>query len=119
MLYMDGMLHDLRQVYADVEVKVADPLVALRETVVDTSRLMCFAVTANKRNKLTFIAEPLNDRLAEKLDSEAGKVKLQQLDIRKIGRFFQSQYGQVGFALVKIGLSICGFANQWNQHFDG
>jgi 116 kDa U5 small nuclear ribonucleoprotein component len=90
-LYMDCMLHDLRHVYADVEVKVADPLVSLRETVIDTSSLKCFAETANKRNKLTFIAEPLDDGLAEKL--EAGKVKLQQWDLRKIGRFFQSQYG--------------------------
>jgi 116 kDa U5 small nuclear ribonucleoprotein component len=90
-LYMDCMLHDLRHVYADVEVKVADPLVALRETVIETSSLKCFAETANKRNKLTFIAEPLDDGLAEKL--EAGKVKLQQWDIRKTGRFFQSQYG--------------------------
>ena len=41
-LYMDCVLHDLRQVYADVEVKVADPIVAFRETVVDTSSLKCF-----------------------------------------------------------------------------
>lgn len=90
-LYMDCLLHDLRHVYADVEVKVADPSVALRETVIDTSSLKCFAETANKRNKLTFIAEPLDDGLAENL--EAGKVKLNQWDKRKIGRFFQSQYG--------------------------
>ncbi|KAG7351729.1 elongation factor EF-2 [Nitzschia inconspicua] len=90
-LYMDCMLHDLRHVYADVEVKVADPSVALRETVIETSSLKCVAETANKHNKLTFIAEPLDDGLAEKL--EAGKVKLQQWDQRKTGRFFQSQYG--------------------------
>jgi len=33
-----------------------------------------FRQTTNKRNKLTFIAEPLDDGLAEQL--EAGKVKL-------------------------------------------
>jgi hypothetical protein len=37
--------------------------------------------TANKRNKLTFIAEPLDDGLAEKL--EAGKVNL-SWDNRKV-----------------------------------
>lgn len=42
-LYLDCVLHDLRHVYADVEVKVADPIVAFRETVVDTSSLKCFA----------------------------------------------------------------------------
>ena len=46
--------------------------------------------TANKRNKLTFIAEPLDEGLAERL--EAGKVKI-DWDKRKLGRFFQSQYG--------------------------
>jgi U5 small nuclear ribonucleoprotein component len=43
-LYMDCMLGDLRHFYADtVEVKVADPVVAFRETVVETSSLKCFA----------------------------------------------------------------------------
>ena len=89
-LYMDCVLHDLRHVYADVEVKVSDPVVAFRETVVETSSLKCFSETTNKRNKLTFIAEPLDDGLAEKL--EAGKVKT-SWEKRKLGRFFQSQYG--------------------------
>ena len=39
--------------------KVADPVVAFCETVVETSSLRCFAETPNKRNKLTMIAEPL------------------------------------------------------------
>ena len=38
------------------------------------SDISIFPQTANKRNKLTFIAEPLDDGLAEKL--EAGKVNL-------------------------------------------
>ena len=45
--------------YAEVEVKVADPVVAFCETVVETSSLKCFAETPNKRSKLTMIAEPL------------------------------------------------------------
>jgi U5 small nuclear ribonucleoprotein component len=42
-LYLDCVLHDLRHVHADVEVKVADPIVAFRETVLETSSLKCFA----------------------------------------------------------------------------
>ena len=53
--------------YAEVEVKVADPVVAFCETVVETSSLKCFAETPNKRNKLTMIAEPL-----EKVPTLAG-----------------------------------------------
>ena len=40
---MDCVLHDLRHVYTDIEVKVADPVVAFRETVVETSSVKCFA----------------------------------------------------------------------------
>ena len=50
---------DLRELYADVEVKVADPVVTFCETVVETSSLKCFAETPNRANKLTMIAEPL------------------------------------------------------------
>lgn len=88
-LYMDCLMHDLRSVYSDIEVKVADPIVSFRETVIDTSSLKCFAETANKRNMLTFIAEPMDDGLAEQL--EAGKVD-SNWDKKKLGRFFQTKY---------------------------
>jgi 116 kDa U5 small nuclear ribonucleoprotein component len=63
-LYMDCMLHDLRQVYADVEVKVADQLVVLRGTVVDTSSLKCSAETADKRNKLNLSTPALQQHIS-------------------------------------------------------
>jgi U5 small nuclear ribonucleoprotein component len=88
-LYMDCMMHDLRHVYSDIEVKVSDPVVGFRETVVETSSVKCFSETTNKRNKLTFIAEPLDDGLAEQL--EAGKVNF-SWDKKKIGRYFQTKY---------------------------
>ena len=53
-------MQDLRELYAEVEVKVADPVVSFCETVVETSSLKCFAETPNKRNKVTMIAEPLD-----------------------------------------------------------
>jgi translation elongation factor EF-G len=52
-------VQDLRELYADIEVKVADPVVSFCETVVETSSLKCFAETPNKKNKITMIAEPL------------------------------------------------------------
>ena len=48
-LYLDCVMHDLRQVYADMMIKVADPVVAFRETVVETSSIKCFAETPNKK----------------------------------------------------------------------
>jgi len=56
---------DLRELYSEIEVKVADPVVSFCETVVETSQLKCFAETPNKRNKFTMVAEPLDRGLAE------------------------------------------------------
>eukprot|EP00878_Enallax_costatus_P008789 GHUV01009187.1.p1 GENE.GHUV01009187.1~~GHUV01009187.1.p1 ORF type:complete len:741 (+),score=244.40 GHUV01009187.1:354-2576(+) len=72
-LYLDSVMKDLREMYADIEVKVADPVVAFCETVVETSSLKCFAETPNKKNKITMIAEPLDKGLAE--DIESGKIR--------------------------------------------
>ena len=82
-LYLDAMMHDLCHVYSDIEVRVADPVVVFRETVVDTSQLQCFAETPNKRNKLTLSAEPWMAKC---------EVSLINWDTKKIGRFFQSTY---------------------------
>ena len=48
-LYLDVILHDLRHLYAELEIKVADPVVSFCETVVETSSLKCFAETPNKQ----------------------------------------------------------------------
>jgi len=58
-LALDCMLRDLRDVLARVEVKVADPVVGFNETALEQSSVPCFALTPNKLNKFTIIAEPL------------------------------------------------------------
>ena len=45
-LHLDCMMHDLRHMYSDMEVKVADPSVSFCETVVETSSLKVRAATA-------------------------------------------------------------------------
>ena len=59
-LYMDCIMYELRHMYSDIEIKVADPVVSFCETVVDSSALKCFAETPNKLNRLTMMAEPLD-----------------------------------------------------------
>jgi translation elongation factor EF-G len=59
-IYLDSLMKDLRELYAEVEIKVADPVVSFAETVVETSSLKCFAETPNKKNKITMVAEPLD-----------------------------------------------------------
>jgi len=40
------------------------------ETVIDTSSLKCFADTPNKQNKVTMIAAPLEQGIAEDIEGE-------------------------------------------------
>merc|ERR1711881_317001 len=86
-LYLDCVMHDLRKLYSEIEIKVADPVVSFCETVVETSSLKCFAETPNKKNKMTMIAEPPEKGLAE--DIELGTVDI-NWDRKRLGSFFQS-----------------------------
>jgi len=88
-LYMDCVMHDLRSLYSEIEIKVSDPVVSFCETVVETSSLKCFAETPNRRNKITMISEPLEKGLAE--DIEGGVVKM-GWSKKRIGEFFQTKY---------------------------
>ena len=89
-LYMDCVLHDLRRLYADMEIRVSDPVVRFCETVQDMSATKCYAVTPNKKNTITMVAEPLDDGIAQ--DIESGTVKIRD-PVRKTARFFEEKYG--------------------------
>ncbi|RAH70974.1 116 kDa U5 small nuclear ribonucleoprotein component [Aspergillus aculeatinus CBS 121060] len=88
-LYMDCVLHDLRRLFSEMEIKVSDPVTRFCETVVETSAIMCYSITPNKKNKITMIAEPLDDGIAE--DIESGRVSIKD-PIRKVARFFEDKY---------------------------
>jgi len=89
-LYMDSVLHDLRRQYADMEIKVSDPVTRFCETVDEMSATNCYAITPNKKNKITMVAEPLDDGIAE--DIESGRVKMRD-GTRKVAKFFEDKYG--------------------------
>jgi U5 small nuclear ribonucleoprotein component len=57
-LYLDCALHDLRKMYAEIEIKVSDPLVSFCETVVDTSSIKCYGETPNRKNKVLTSSKP-------------------------------------------------------------
>ena len=88
-LYMDCVLHDLRRLYADMEIKVSDPVTRFCETVDEMSATKCYAITPNKKNKITMVAEPLDDGIAE--DIERGHVSMSD-GVRKVARFFEEKY---------------------------
>jgi len=89
-LYLDSVMKDLREVYGDVEVKVADPVVSFCETVVETSSLKCFAETPNGMNKLTMIAEPLDKGLGAAV--EAGQLGL-EMPKKELSARLQEDFG--------------------------
>lgn len=67
-LYLDCALHDLRRLYGDLEVKVSDPVVRFTETIMEQSTTKCYSETHNQKNKLCFIAEPLEQGIASSID---------------------------------------------------
>ena len=58
-LYSDCVMHDPRKLYSEIEVRVADSVVSLRETVMEASSMKWFGETTNKENKMTMIVEPM------------------------------------------------------------
>lgn len=88
-LYLDCLMHDLRTMYAEIEIKVSDPVVTFRETVSETSSLKVFGDSPNGKNRLTIIAEPLEQGIAE--DIQAGHVTLDWTP-RQVGQYFESHY---------------------------
>ncbi|KAM4067274.1 elongation factor tu GTP binding domain-containing protein [Hirsutella rhossiliensis] len=88
-LYMDCVLHDLRRLYADMDIKVSDPVTRFCETVVETSATKCYAITPNKKNRVTMVAEQLEKGIAT--DIETGVVKIKD-PVRKTAKYFEEHH---------------------------
>ncbi|KAF4573398.1 hypothetical protein EYR36_007913 [Pleurotus pulmonarius] len=88
-LYLDCVMHDLRRLFSEIEIKVSDPVTKFCETVLETSALKCYADTPNKKNRITMIAEPLERGIAE--DLERGRVTM-RMTPKERGTFFQEKY---------------------------
>ncbi|XP_057336183.1 116 kDa U5 small nuclear ribonucleoprotein component-like isoform X2 [Microplitis mediator] len=89
-LYLECALCDLSLMYSEtIKTKVSHPFVSFAETVKRKSSLKCFAETPNKRNKLTMIAEPLEDGLAEDIEAEHVKITWNK---ERLGEFFHTKY---------------------------
>ena len=68
-LHVEICLNDLRD-FMKSEIKVSDPVVPLRETVINTSNQICLAKSPNKHNRLYMSAEPIHKDLVDKMDSK-------------------------------------------------
>ena len=88
-LYLDCILHDIRKLYSEIEIKVSDPVVTFSETVIETSSIKCYAETSNKKNRLNMICEPIDKGL--NLDIEAGLVNM-KFDDKYVSKYMQDNF---------------------------
>ncbi|KII74218.1 U5 small nuclear ribonucleoprotein component [Thelohanellus kitauei] len=88
-LYLDCVMHDLRRMYSQAEIRVSDPIVTFCETVIETSSLKCSAETSNKKNKFSMIAEPLDKGISEDIENEVISF---DWDKKKLSEYFQAQH---------------------------
>lgn len=58
-LYLDSVIHDIRKLYTDIDLKLSDPFISFCETVTETSSFKTFSDTINGENRIAIIAEPL------------------------------------------------------------
>ncbi|ORZ35335.1 P-loop containing nucleoside triphosphate hydrolase protein [Catenaria anguillulae PL171] len=90
-LYLDCVMHDLRNHFAEISIKVSDPVTTFAETIVETSALKCFAESPNKKNKLTMIAEPLPGNLVDAIASR--DLSTTTMTARELSKKLQVDFG--------------------------
>lgn len=72
-LHLEICLHDLQEDFmAGAPLKISEPVVSFRETVIATSSIDCLSKSPNKHNRIYCRAAPLEEELAAEI--EAGKV---------------------------------------------
>ncbi|CAO3658249.1 unnamed protein product [Umbelopsis ramanniana] len=71
-LHLEICLKDLEEDHAGVPIKVGDPVVQYRETVLSESSITCLSKSPNKHNRIYMKAAPLAEELS--IDIENGKV---------------------------------------------
>eukprot|EP00160_Parvularia_atlantis_P020939 Unigene887_Nuclearia_a/m.2860 Unigene887_Nuclearia_a/g.2860 ORF Unigene887_Nuclearia_a/g.2860 Unigene887_Nuclearia_a/m.2860 type:complete len:844 (+) Unigene887_Nuclearia_a:125-2656(+) len=89
-LHLEVCLKDLEHDHAQVPLKFSDPVVTFRETVTTESEIVCLSKSPNKHNRLYMKARPLEEGLAEAIDS--GKVSSRD-DFKIRARYLADTYG--------------------------
>jgi elongation factor 2 len=67
-LHLEICLKDLEEDHACIPIKISDPVVSYRETVIDESNQVCLSKSPNKHNRLYMKAVGMPDGLAEDID---------------------------------------------------
>jgi elongation factor 2 len=89
-LHLEICLKDLEEDHAQIPLKRSDPVVSYRETVSEKSNQICLSKSPNKHNRLYMSAQPMEEGLAEDIDS--GKCT-EKDDPKTRGKFLAETYG--------------------------
>lgn len=89
-LHLEICLKDLEEEYAQVPLRVSDPVVSFRETVSEESSIMCLSKSPNKHNRIYMKANPMTEELSK--DIEDGKVSSRD-DPKVRGRYLVDEHG--------------------------
>ncbi|KAF7458756.1 116 kDa U5 small nuclear ribonucleoprotein component [Cryptosporidium felis] len=94
-LQLDCMMHDLRCLYGNLDVKISDPMVRFCETVSEKSVVKCFGDSTNGQNRLYITAEPLEKGISEDLEGGLMKVSTRDLkgDPKHYSKLLAEKYG--------------------------
>ncbi|CAF1141422.1 unnamed protein product [Adineta steineri] len=89
-LHLEICLADLEKLHARCELKVATPIVTYRETITAESRQIAFTKTTNKHNKFFMRASPLEEGLADAIES--GRISSKQ-DPKERSKILVEEFG--------------------------
>jgi len=88
-LHLEICLKDLEEDHACIPIKISDPVVSYRETVIDESSEMCLSKSPNKHNRLFMKAVPMPDGLPDDIDKN--EVNARQ-DFKIRARYLSEKY---------------------------
>jgi len=89
-LHLEICLKDLEEDHACVPIKVSDPVVSYRETVIDESTVMCLSKSPNKHNRLFMKCVNMPDGLPDDIDK--GTDVSARAEFKARGRYLSDKY---------------------------
>jgi len=89
-LHLEICLKDLEEDHACIPIKISDPVVSYRETVIDESNQVCLSKSPNKHNRLYMKCVNMPEGLAE--DIEKGVDINPRMEFKQRARFLNEKY---------------------------
>lgn len=94
-LYFDCLMHDLRNVYGGIEVKISDPVTVFAESCQGESFAAIPVESSNHNISLTVCAEPLDKKIVQDISKKKLDVELlgDKKGLREMAKVLRRDYG--------------------------